>query len=87
MNPRIHIIALGVTNMATSLRFYRDGLGFPTSVKGEAPPVAFFKTQGVILELFPKEALANDINPDIPLSGEGFGGITLAHNVQSREAV
>lgn len=30
MNPRITVITLGVEDLDTSLRFYRDGLGFPT---------------------------------------------------------
>lgn len=87
MKPRIHIIALGVADMQRSLRFYRDGLGFPTSTKNDNPPVVFFNTGGVIFELYPKDELVKDINPDTPPQGHGFGGITLAHNVDSKKAV
>jgi len=31
MEPRISIITLGVKDLEKSLRFYRDGLGFPTT--------------------------------------------------------
>jgi catechol 2,3-dioxygenase-like lactoylglutathione lyase family enzyme len=35
---RIHIITLGVKDINRSLKFYRDGLGFKTSVTEENPP-------------------------------------------------
>lgn len=86
MEPRITIIALGVRDLPRALRFYRDGLGFPTTAK-ESDPVAFFMTGGTRLELFPLEGLARDIAPDLQLSAGGFGGITLAHNVRRKEEV
>lgn len=30
MNPRITVITIGVNDLEASLRFYREGLGFPT---------------------------------------------------------
>jgi hypothetical protein len=30
MNPRIKVVTLGVSDLETSLAFYRDGLGLPT---------------------------------------------------------
>lgn len=87
MQPRIHIIALGVSDVSRSLRFYRDGLGFPTNVKGDDASVVFFNTGGVILELYPKTLLAKDINPESPPTGNGFSGISLAHNVTSKVEV
>lgn len=30
MKPRITVITLGVDDLEQSLKFYRDGLGFPT---------------------------------------------------------
>jgi hypothetical protein len=35
MEPRISIITLGVKSMPVSIRFYRDGLGFPTDAKDD----------------------------------------------------
>jgi catechol 2,3-dioxygenase-like lactoylglutathione lyase family enzyme len=34
MNPRITLITPGVIDLKRSLRFYRDGLGFPTTQAG-----------------------------------------------------
>jgi len=86
MKPRITIITLGVADLRRAIRFYRDGLGFPTDAKDDAA-IAFFMTQGVRLALYPKEALAEDISAGLQLSTRGFGGITLAHNVESKEQV
>jgi uncharacterized protein len=86
MEPRISIITLGVQNMATSIRFYRDGLGFPTKAEDTAS-IAFFMTTGTRFALYPLERLAEDISPSLPAERKGFNGITLAHNVRSKELV
>lgn len=86
MTPRITLITLGVADLPRAIRFYRDGLGFPTDATDEAP-IAFFLTQGARLALYPKEALAEDISHEVGLSTGGFGGITLAHNVARKEEV
>jgi hypothetical protein len=84
--PRISIITLGVSDMRRSIRFYRDGLGFPTTAADDAE-WAIFRTGGVRLALYPRDKLAADINPALAAGGPGFGGITLAHNTRTREAV
>jgi uncharacterized protein len=86
MKPRITIITLGVADLPRALRFYRDGLGFPTDAKEDAS-IAIFMTRGVRLALYPRKALAEDISAGIKLSRGGFGGITLAHNVDRKEEV
>ena len=57
MEPRISIICLGVSDMQRSVKFYRDGLGLPTTYK-EGEDVAFFQLRGTWLELYGYEALA-----------------------------
>ena len=85
---RINIICLGVNDMTRSIKFYRDGLGFKTKETSNNPDVIFFENAGSILELYPLELLAKDINPDNPpLLGVGFGGITLAYNAKTKEEV
>ena len=59
---RISIICLGVKDMAQSIRFYRDGLGFATDEKEDSPKVVFFNTTGTKFELYPLKLLAEDIN-------------------------
>lgn len=86
MEPRISLITLGVDDLARSLRFYRDGLGLPTGGKVE-DGVLFFRTRGTTLALYPYESLAKDVNDSFHVPRGKFSGITLAHNVRTREEV
>jgi uncharacterized protein len=86
MEPRISIVALGVEDLARSTRFYAEGLGFPTTRSPE-DGIVFFQLRGTILELFPYHSLAEDIGPGFDVPRSRFGGITLAHNVRTREEV
>jgi len=90
MKPRITVITIGVDDMERALRFYRDGLGFPTegivgAEFGEGA-VAFFALQaGVTLAIWLRRSIARDAEiPEGPLSSTEF---TLGHNVNSREEV
>ena len=85
---KITCICLGVRDMARAVTFYRDKLGFHTDCREDAPKVCFFDTPGTKFELYPLDLLAEDISPDAPPAiGHGFGGITLAYNVERREQV
>ena len=86
MEPRITLLTLGVRDLPRAVRFYRDGLGFPTRYE-EGGPVAFFSTGGVRLSLFPVDELAHDISPALSPGRSGFSGITIAHNVRRKEQV
>lgn len=86
MEPRITLITLGVTDLPAAVRFYRDGLGWPTRyAAGE--PIAFFATRGARIALYPRTELAADISPTLAPGGSDFSGITLAHNVRTKEEV
>lgn len=85
---KITCVCLGVRDMEKAIRFYRDGLGYKTDCKENNPPVCFFDTPGTKFELYPLDLLAKDISEsDPPQIGNGFGGITLAYNVENREDV
>ena len=84
--PRISLLTLGVSDLPRSVRFYRDGLGFATTYE-EGGPVAFFRTGGVRLALYPFQALVEDISPDLPPAVAGTPGITIAHNVREKKEV
>ncbi len=85
MKPKISLITLGVSDLENSLKFYRDGLGFKTHNYKEGEDVVFFELEGSWLSLFPREKLAKDVT--VSSEGSGFRGITLAHNVSSKEEV
>ena len=84
MDPRITLVTIGVRDLARELAFYRDGLGWPLSSMSQ-DNVAFFRTSGTILALYPWDLLAEDAT--VPSEGTGFRGVALAHNVTSREDV
>jgi len=86
VKPRISIVTLGVGDLERSLRFYRDGLGFPTTWTADRG-VVFFRTEGTCLALYPLKALAGDVSEAFDVPRSGFAGITLAHNVGTREEV
>jgi catechol 2,3-dioxygenase-like lactoylglutathione lyase family enzyme len=87
MEPRISLITLGVSDLDRSLRFYRDGLGLPTTWSVEKG-VVFFRTSGTCLALYPYAELVNDIGSEAYRAPRGkFSGITLAHNVRTKEEV
>jgi len=85
MKPKISLLTLGVTDIQKSLLFYRDGLGFPTHNYTEGDVPVFFEMEGTWLALYPKDDLAADAT--VSSEGSGFTGITLAHNVRSKEEV
>lgn len=85
---KITCICLGVKSMERAIKFYRDGLGYQTDCKEDNPPVCFFNTPGTKFELFPLDLLAKDIGIDSQMQvGNGFGGVTLAYNVERKEDV
>lgn len=86
MEPRITLITLGVADLDRAIRFYRDGLRWPTVVP-ENGGVAFINTAGTRLALFPEAELVKDIGGAVQPRHGGFGGFTLAHNVREKAQV
>lgn len=80
MEPRISLITLGVQDLERSRRFYRDGLGLPTTWT-PAKGVIFFQTTGTVLALYPYDDLAKDVAESFRgVRRTKFNGIALAHN-------
>lgn len=86
MEPRISLITLGVADLGRSYRFYKDGLGLPTT-RAPEQGIVFFQTSGATLALFPYSELADDVGPGWNAPRSKFPGITLAHNVRERHEV
>jgi catechol 2,3-dioxygenase-like lactoylglutathione lyase family enzyme len=62
VEPRVSIVTLGVADLERSYRFYKDGLGLPTTRTPENG-IVFFQTGGVTLALYPFHELADDVGP------------------------
>lgn len=90
MKPRVSVITVGVDDLETSLRFYRDGLGLATKgIIGEEfehGAVVFIDLQGGLrLALWPRRSIAHDTGIDEKTTSPIE--FTLGHNVVSREEV
>lgn len=90
MKPRITVITLGVADLEQALRFYRDGLGFPTpgiiGQQFEHGAVVFIDLQpGLKLTLWPRQSLAHDTG--LAVGAPSAMEFTLGHNVASKAEV
>jgi catechol 2,3-dioxygenase-like lactoylglutathione lyase family enzyme len=85
MKSKIGVITLGVRDIARSLAFYRDGLGFPTHNYKEGGDHVLFVMEGSWLALYPADKLAEDA--PVPVEGFGFRRFTLAHLAKSKAEV
>jgi uncharacterized protein len=90
MRPRVTLITLGVDDLETAVRFYRDGLGFDTEgIVGrqfEHGAVAFFQLQaGLKLALWPRISLAHDTG--LAIGAPSATELAIGHNVSSKAEV
>jgi predicted lactoylglutathione lyase len=82
----LSLVTLGVRDIAGATRFYQE-LGFPMSSASVEGEVSFFRTAGGLLALWRVEALREDARAEGSPAVDGFRGVALAINVDSREAV
>jgi uncharacterized protein len=82
MKQSVSLITLGVSDYARAMSFY-TALGWSPAF--EIQETAFFQANGVVLVLWAREKLTRDSG--IPDDGASWSGITLAHNVGSRQEV
>jgi catechol 2,3-dioxygenase-like lactoylglutathione lyase family enzyme len=90
VQPRITVLTIGVDDLERSVRFYRDGLGFPTTgITGEQyehGAVAFFDlTAGLKLAVWPRGSLAHDTG--LAKSQPSPTEFSIGHNVSSEGEV
>lgn len=84
MEPRVSIITLGVEDLGRAVAFY-EAMGLKRDDRF-VDGVAFFQLGGLILALWPRNALAADSG--LPLSGSrGSPGLALAYNTRTPEEV
>ncbi len=82
MKQSISLITLGVADYPRAVAFY-EALGWKVAL--DVQETAFFEANGVVLVLWGREKLAADTG--IADDGATWGGVTLAHNVESRDEV
>lgn len=82
MEQRISIVTLGVADLARARAFY-ERLGWRGQ---EIEQTVFFQAGGMAVVLWGRDKVAADAGVPDP-GRDGFGGVTLAHNVRSRAEV
>ena len=82
MEQRISLVTIGVGDLPRARAFY-ERLGWTTRA-GSDDDIVFFQAGGLIVALWDRAELAKDSGVD---DTGGSSGITLAHNVDSPEAV
>jgi hypothetical protein len=82
MRQRVSLITLGVADVGRARRFY-EALGWKTGA-GPGDDVVFFQAGDMIVALWDRANLAQDSGVE---DGGGWGGVTLALNLGSREEV
>jgi uncharacterized glyoxalase superfamily protein PhnB len=82
MDQRLTLLTLGTADYERAKAFY-EALGWSPAL--EVQDTAFYQANGVILVLWARDKLAADTG--VEDEGARWGGITLAHNVGSREEV
>jgi len=90
MKPHITVITIGVNDLEASLRFYGEGLGFPSEgIIGEEfeyGAVVFIRLQsGLRLALWPRKSIGHDTG--LAVSPTSATEMTLGHNVASKAEV
>ena len=82
MEQRVSVVTLGVRDLTRARAFY-EALGWSTRAAPD-DDVVFFQAGGMVLALWSRERLAEDSGVE---DSGGWGGVTLAHNVDGPEAV
>jgi predicted lactoylglutathione lyase len=81
VEQRVTLVTLGVRDVAGSRAFY-ERLGWRVAL--EVEETVFFQAGDLVVTLWGRDKLAADSGVE---DGGGWGGVTLAHNVRSREEV
>ena len=82
MRQSVSLVTLGVADYGRAKAFY-EALGWSPAL--EIAETAFFQANGVVVVLWSRERLAEDLG--IADDGARWSGVALAHNVGSRAEV
>ncbi|MCK0112285.1 VOC family protein [Ornithinimicrobium sp. F0845] len=81
MDQRVSVVTLGVRDLDRAVAFYQ-AVGWEPAASPEG--VVFFQAGGLVVALWDRAALEVDSCAE---DSGGWGGVTLAYNVNSREEV
>lgn len=82
VQQRVSVITLGVEDLERSRRFYGEGFGWTPVF--DNPEILFFQLNGLVLGIFLKPSLEEDMSRACPSNAAAFA---LAHNVAEEAEV
>ena len=85
MDQQVHFLTLATADLDAARRFYVEGLGWQPLLDVPGEIVFFQIAPGTVLDFFEAGKFAQDLSRG-PARPE-VSGLTLAHNVASRDAV
>jgi catechol 2,3-dioxygenase-like lactoylglutathione lyase family enzyme len=85
LEQRLSLVTLGVADLARAKAFYSGVLGWKPC--GDDPNIVFFDLGGLMLALYPHDALAADMHASAPADPPPYHGFTLAYNTRSEAEV
>jgi catechol 2,3-dioxygenase-like lactoylglutathione lyase family enzyme len=85
VTQRLHVVTLGVRDLGEARRFYVDGLGWEPTLDVPGEVVFIQVAPGILLSLWDAAQMEADYGGS-PV-GTGAAAVSLAHNVDSDEAV
>ena len=85
LGQQVHFITVATASLDAARAFYRRGLGWSPLLDVGGEIIFFQVAPGVVLGLFDAEKFSEDL--DVPAAVTGVSGVTLSHNVASREEV
>jgi uncharacterized protein len=83
MRQRLSVVTLGVKDKGRARAFY-EALGWRSESEASGDDPVFFQSGDMVVALWDRTLLAEDSGVE---DTGGWGGITLAHNVASRQEV
>lgn len=83
MKQRITFFTIGVSDLDAMKNFYKEKFGWKTMKDSDG--IVFFKLNGFIFGLYPKDELAEDIG--VKSDGKGFKQFSMAINLNSETEV
>lgn len=83
MDQRLTFFTIGVSDLEAMRDFYKDKFGWKPMKDSDG--IVFFKLNGFIFGLYPKDELAEDIG--VKNDGKGFKQFSMAINLRSEKEV
>lgn len=87
MRQDVHFVTFATADLDAARRFYVDGLGWTPLLDVEDEILFFQVAPGLVLGLFDAVKFDQDLGRSSTGAGAVVGGVTLAHNVGSRDEV